>query len=283
VLRCLKPLVRRSQPTGDVKLGKSCVTVCHIEKPEAIRDRKPGSEMQVQSLVTDDVEERVRPKRRRDREAREVSSVYRDVSRPPILGNKVSEYEDPARWDGPNELVIGHDTTVKVNETPLGNVGYGWIRHTSLSWRRMRRNGMRDSAAPIYTRAKKIPLCPANSSANPGKSKTNTFSFFAIRTNPNGKHIFTVKTHTVFSGYSPVSSGFIWTISGFIGFSTEIRLDIIRRMPEITHQACYCTNGSQARCPLWHLPQPDGNHTRAGRFPGSGEMRPLFTRSISNQ
>ena len=159
VLRCLKPLVRRSQPTGDVKLGKSCVTVCHIEKPEAIRDRKPGSEMQVQSLVTDDVEERVRPKRRRDREAREVSSVYRDVSRPPILGNEVGEYEDPARWDGPNELVIGHDTAVKVNEAPLGNVGYGWIRHTSLSWRRTRRNGMRDSAAPIYTRAKKIPLC----------------------------------------------------------------------------------------------------------------------------
>src|ERR1051326_6780565 len=101
--------------------------------------------------------------------------------------------------------------------------------------------------------------------------------------NPLSKHAARCPSRPIFSGYSPVCSRFIWTVSVFDRFSTEIRLDIIRRMPEIVHQACYCPNGVRARCLLWHLPQPDGNHTRAGRFPGSGEMRPLFTRSISNQ
>ena len=55
-----------------MKLRKSSVAVRHVQEPEAIRDRKSGAEMQVQGLVAHDVEERIRPERRRDREAREA-------------------------------------------------------------------------------------------------------------------------------------------------------------------------------------------------------------------
>jgi hypothetical protein len=117
-------LVRGPQPASDVKFDKSGGAVRHIQKPEALRNRQPSSEMQIKCVVSHYMEEGICPGRRCDREARKVGGANGDVSRPLILGNKVGEYEDAPLRDRPRLLVIGHKTAIQENKTPLNGDGH---------------------------------------------------------------------------------------------------------------------------------------------------------------